>query len=92
MRTKEQLSTGATADVLSNYVSCMGMKNPDRNKKPVVSFTLPVCTSQTFMLEFETHNADGTMRIVESIPCSAGSSDDVCIVEVSVSALEIARS
>lgn len=70
----------------------MGMKSPDRNEKPAVSFTLPICPSQTFVLELVTHNADGTLRIVESMPCSAGSSDDICMVEVSFSSLAIACS
>ena len=39
--------------------------------------------SQTFLLQVVTRNPDGTLCIIKSVPCSAGSSEDICMVEVS---------
>ena len=42
-------------------------------------FRLP---NQTFSLRMVTRNPDGTTSITTSMPCSAGSSTDICLVKV----------
>eukprot|EP00904_Undaria_pinnatifida_P006454 jgi/Undpi1/2939/HiC_scaffold_14.g06316.m1 len=39
---------------------------------------------KTFLLQVVTRNPDGTLRIIKSVPCSAGSSEDICMVEVNL--------
>lgn len=38
---------------------------------------------QSFLLKVVSHDNDGSTSIVRSIPCAAGSSNEVCMVEVS---------
>lgn len=37
---------------------------------------------QSFLLKAVSHNDDGSTSIVKSFPCSAGSSTEICMVEV----------
>ena len=44
---------------------------------------------QTFLQTVTTHGTNGSLSVVKSIPCGAGSSIDICIVEVSVACTAI---
>ena len=48
----------------------------------------PVVHLQSFLLTIKSDNTDGSMTIVESIPCEAGSSVEFCMVEVCAFALK----
>lgn len=52
----------------------------------LITYLFPnsVQLSQTFLLEMISFNADGTTSIKTSVPCEAGSSTDICMIEVSV--------
>ena len=49
----------------------------------LVGFPL-VSPLQSFHLKVESDNTDGSTTITESIPCEAGSSTELCMVEVCV--------
>ena len=51
------------------------------------SQTSPV---QTFLQTVTTHGTNGSLSVVKSVPCGAGSSMDICIVEVSLACTVIA--
>lgn len=40
--------------------------------------------NQTFLLKMISLNADGTTSMTTSVPCTAGSSSEVCMMQVSV--------
>ncbi|CAM9373919.1 unnamed protein product, partial [Ectocarpus sp. 8 AP-2014] len=42
------------------------------------------CGVESFLLSVVSHNNDGSTSIVRSIPCAAGSSSEVCMVELAV--------
>ncbi|CAM9277620.1 unnamed protein product, partial [Ectocarpus sp. 12 AP-2014] len=42
------------------------------------------CSVESFLLTVVSHNNDGSTSIVKSIPCAAGSSSEVCMVELAV--------
>ncbi|CAM9938469.1 unnamed protein product, partial [Ectocarpus sp. 4 AP-2014] len=42
------------------------------------------CGVESFLLTVVSHNNDGSTSIVRSIPCAAGSSSEVCMVELAV--------
>lgn len=37
---------------------------------------------QTFLLKITTNYDDGSLFVLKSVPCEAGSSDEICMVEV----------
>lgn len=43
---------------------------------------------QTFLLKLVSHNSDGSTSVVKSMPCEAGSSEEICMIEVSALLLE----
>ncbi|CAM9846420.1 unnamed protein product [Ectocarpus sp. 8 AP-2014] len=40
------------------------------------------CDVETFLLKLVSRNSDGSTSIVTSVPCSAGSSSEICMVEL----------
>ncbi|CAN0208196.1 unnamed protein product, partial [Ectocarpus fasciculatus] len=56
----------------TSYSSIDGSILPDDN------------TRKTFLLKLVSRNSDGSTSIVTSVPCSAGSDDEMCMVELEV--------
>ncbi|CAM9751779.1 unnamed protein product [Sphacelaria rigidula] len=42
------------------------------------------CDVENFLLKVTTHHTDGTISEVKSVPCEAGSAEDICMVEISL--------
>ncbi|CAN0210802.1 unnamed protein product, partial [Ectocarpus sp. 6 AP-2014] len=57
---------------------------PSVNSIPrTVSMTwTDLCDIETFLLKLVSRNSDGSTSIVTSVPCSAGSSNEICMVEL----------
>ncbi|CAB1100369.1 unnamed protein product [Ectocarpus sp. CCAP 1310/34] len=57
---------------------------PSANSIPrTVSMTwTDPCDIETFLLKLVSRNSDGSTSIVTSVPCSAGSSSEICMVEL----------
>eukprot|EP00903_Cladosiphon_okamuranus_P011265 g10623.t1 len=45
-----------------------------------MTWTSP-CDTNTFLLKMTTHNPDGTLSFATSVPCAAGSSTEICMVQ-----------
>eukprot|EP00903_Cladosiphon_okamuranus_P015479 g14291.t1 len=42
------------------------------------------CDVETFLLKVVSHKKDGSTSVIKSVPCSAGSSNELCMVELDV--------
>lgn len=78
---------GNLSDVFSKQGYCIG--KGIKGLTPLSAFlycfffdSRPSLSSQTFLLKVVSTNADGSASIIKSVPCSAGSATELCMVEV----------
>lgn len=62
-----------------DHVAGVKPSNPSPALPPFFSIQ---CVSQSFLLKVVSTNADGSASVVTSVPCSAGSANELCMVEV----------
>ncbi|CAB1101779.1 unnamed protein product [Ectocarpus sp. CCAP 1310/34] len=81
---KDELTGDGSHGLFQTWLGEVVDPEPSANSIPrTVSMTwTDPCDTESFLLKLVSRNADGSTSIFTSVPCSAGSSNEICMVEL----------